>query len=156
MLGSLRRRLPVWPLVLGCLLPDVIDKPLFYGLIFFHGFAPSPFLGSRTVGHTLLFVVVLSLSSAIFRRDWLWAVTAGVATHLLLDVAGEPFAGHRPESSVWRAVFWPLLGWNFPLATYATPLEHLWVGLSQVYVLCGEAIGGAILLRAWWRRRQPS
>jgi len=38
---DLRRRLPSWPLYFGCLLPDLIDKPLYYGLIALHRL-PAP------------------------------------------------------------------------------------------------------------------
>ena len=156
MLGPLRKRLPALWLALGCILPDLIDKPLFYALIFVHGSAPSPLRGSRTVGHTLLFFLVILLVAFLRKRPSTWAVVTGVGTHLALDVVGEAFASGNPESAVWLALFWPLCGWDFPLATYTTMLQHLRVGLLQVYVVAGEVVGGAILLHSWWRRRQLS
>ncbi|HUJ26608.1 MAG TPA: metal-dependent hydrolase [Myxococcales bacterium] len=152
MLGPLRKRLPVWPLVIGCLLPDLIDKPLYY-------LTPHTDLisGSRTFGHTLLFLAALIAAAAISRSRVVWALAAGVATHLLLDSAGEPFARHDPESVIWRAIFWPFYGHGrFPEARWNSLGEHLRTGLSTAYNLFGEAVGGLILLAAWRRRRQSS
>jgi hypothetical protein len=33
-------------------------------------------------------------------------------------------------------------------------LEHLRLSAENVFVLIGEVVGGAILLRAWWARRK--
>ena len=52
-------RLPAVPLILGMLLPDIIDKPLYYSRIW-------PFIARfRTFGHTgLLLLVLLGAASA--------------------------------------------------------------------------------------------
>lgn len=148
MLGPLRRRLPARPLILGCLLPDLIDKPLYYLL------PRNPLiLGSRTFGHTGLFLLALLLLALLARRPWTWALFAGVGTHLLLDIGGELFTGADPESSIWRAIFWPALG-AFPLAYFDTLLEHLRLTAQSAWVWAGELVGGAILLRAWLERRR--
>lgn len=149
LLFGLRRRLPAWPLYLGCLLPDLIDKPLFYGL---HGAWPL-LTGTRSFGHTGLFLLALLLGAGLLRRPWAWAVAAGVATHLALDIAGELVTGADPDSSIWLAVLFPARGVRFPVAHFTTVLEHLSVSAQSGYVLAGELIGGAILLAA---RRQRS
>ena len=146
MLGPLRKRLPFWPLVVGCLLPDLIDKPLYYALPLFPG--------TRSIGHTGIFFLALLLAAAIARRPWLWAVFAGVATHLALDIAGEIVTGGDPSSSIWLALFWPAFGARWPVAHFNSLLEHLAVTAQNAYNLVGEIVGGAILLHAWWRRRR--
>ncbi len=148
MLGPLRRRLPARPLILGCLLPDLIDKPLYYLL------PGNPLiLGSRTFGHTGLFLLALLVLALLVRGPWTWALFAGVATHLLLDIGGELFTGADLESSIWRAVFWPALG-AFPVAHFETLLEHLRLSAHSAWVWAGEIIGGAILFVAWLSRRR--
>jgi hypothetical protein len=46
------------------------------------------------------------------------------------------------------------LGRRFPVAPFSTVLEHLQLSAHNAYVVAGELLGGAILLRAWWLRRQ--
>ncbi|MCA1828594.1 MAG: metal-dependent hydrolase [Myxococcales bacterium] len=146
-----RARLPALWLYLGCLLPDVIDKPLFYL------FGPTPLIsGTRTFGHTALFLLAWVLLALLLRRPWSTALAAGIATHFLLDVAGEMVSAPDPESSIWLAIFFPAFGVRFPVAHFATILEHLEISAQSGYVLAGELVGGAILLSAWWRGRRRS
>src|SRR5438067_10091840 len=79
MIGSKGRSLPALPLVVGMLLPDLIDKPLFYWHV-------SSFITcTRTFGHTALFLGSL-LGLAVMRRSRVWlALGVGAATHLALD-----------------------------------------------------------------------
>ena len=151
MLGPLRKRLPVWPLVVGCLLPDLTDKPLYYLL-------PRNALisGSRSFGHTLLFLVVLLAIAAASKKKFFFALAAGVATHLALDIGGELFSGSDPEASIWRAIFWPLFHGQFPVWHFDTVLQHLMLSVQSEYLIAGEIIGGAILLHAAWKRRHSS
>lgn len=156
LLAGLRRRLPPGWLAFGCLLPDLIDKPLFYGLLWWEGQADPLIRGSRSVGHSGLFLLALLALAAIARRPPLWAVAAGVATHLALDIAGELFTGAGPDSSIWLAIFYPAFDGRFPRAHFGNMLEHLRLTAENVYVLVGEVVGGAILLRSWWVRRAQS
>ena len=151
MLFGLRRRLPAWPLYLGCLLPDLIDKPLFYGLHLLHRSWPL-IKGTRTFGHTGLFLLALLLGAALCQRPWATAIAAGVATHFALDIAGELVTDADPDSSLWLAVFFPALGGRFPVAHFTSVLEHLAVSAQSGYVLAGEMIGGMILLNACRQR----
>lgn len=146
MLFGLRKRLPWWPLALGCLLPDLIDKPLFYL------FGPTQLItGTRTFGHTGLFLLALLLLALIVRRPWAWAIFAGVATHLLLDIGGELLTGADVESSIWLAIFFPAYGPHFPVAHFTGLIEHLQLSAQNWYVLAGEVAGAAILIHAWLR-----
>jgi hypothetical protein len=154
LLGRLRHRLPARWLVVGCLLPDLIDKPLFYGLLWLRG-QPDPLIsGSRSVGHSGLFVLALLVLALLTRRLEAWALFAGVATHLALDIAGEAVTSATPDSSIWLAILFPLLGVRFPRAHFASLLEHLRIDAENAYVVGGEIAGGAILLASWWKRRK--
>jgi hypothetical protein len=154
LLFGLRERLPPRWLIFGCLLPDLIDKPLFYGLLWTRGDPDSLISGSRSIGHSGLFLLALVALALVFRRATLAAVVAGVATHLVLDIAGELVVGAAPDASIWIAVFFPALGWRFPRAHFGSLLEHLRLSAENFYVIAGELLGGAILLSAWWRRRK--
>lgn len=154
MLGPLREMLPARWVIFGCLLPDLLDKPLFYGLLWAEGHPDRVFTGTRTIGHTGLFLLALALLAAALRRREVWAIAAGVTTHLLLDVTGELIGGADAESSIWHAIFYPRFGGRFPIAHFDSILEHLSLSSKSAYVIAGELIGGAILLRAWLRRRR--
>ena len=156
LLGGLRQRLPFGWLAFGCLLPDLIDKPLFYGLLWWEGHADSLIRGSRSFGHSGLFLLALLAGAALARRPPAWAVAAGAATHLVLDIVGELFTGAYPDTSIWLAIFYPAYDGRFPKAHFGSMLEHLRLSAENVYVLAGEVIGGAILLRSWWVRRAQS
>ena len=156
MLLGLRERLSIRWLVLGCLLPDLIDKPLFYGLLWARGHPDALISGSRSVGHTGLFAFALLALALASRRPALWALFAGVATHLVLDIGGELVAGSTAGSSIWIAIFFPASGCRFPLATFHSLLEHLRLSAENAYLVAGEIVGGAILLRAWTVRRRQS
>ena len=155
MLLGLRERLPPRWLVLGCLLPDLIDKPLFYGLLWTRGHPDTLISGSRSIAHSGLFALALLALAFALRRPALWAVIAGVATHLVLDIGGELVAGARDDSSIWIAIFFPAFGWRFPRAPFHSLYEHLRVNADNLYVIAGEIIGAAILLRSWRLRRKP-
>jgi hypothetical protein len=154
MLLGLRERLPPRWLVLGCLLPDLIDKPLFYGLLWTRGQPDTLISGSRSIAHSGLFALALLALAFALRRPALWAVIAGVATHLALDIGGELVVGARDDSSIWIAIFFPAFGWRFPRAPFHSLVEHLRVSAENLYVIAGEIIGGAILLRSWRLRRK--
>ena len=154
MLFGLRERLPARWLVLGCLLPDLIDKPLFYGLLWTRGHPDTLISGSRSVAHSGVFALALLALAFATRRPALWAVFAGVATHLALDIGGELVATSTADSSIWIAILFPAFGWRFPKAHFHSLLEHLRLTAENVYVIAGEIAGGAILLRAWRRRRK--
>ena len=157
LLGPLRARLPAVPLVVGCLLPDLIDKPLFYLNLALTGRGPDQqalLRGSRGLGHTGLFLLALLLAAALARSRLLWAVAAGVATHFALDLGGELLTGADPESSIWLALLFPAFGGRLPRAHFGSILEHLLVSAQSLSVLAGEAVGGAILLWELVQRRR--
>lgn len=156
LLLGLRWRLPAGWLALGCLLPDLIDKPLFYGLLWTEGHADALIAGSRSIGHSGVFFLVLLAIALVARRPLVWALFAGVATHLGLDVLGELIMGAEAETSIWLAILFPALGWQFPKAQFSSMLEHLRISAQSAYVIAGELLGAAVLLRDRLRRRQSS
>ena len=158
LIPGLRHRVPARWLIAGCLLPDLIDKPLFYGLLWARGHADPVIAGSRSIGHSGLFLVALLGLALLSRRSAAKALCAGVVTHLFLDIGGELVSGASADSSIWLAIFFPLLGWRFPKARFGSLFEHLRLSAENVYVILGEVVGGAILIAAWWKRRkaQPS
>ena len=99
LLFGLRQRLPPRWLVLGCLLPDLIDKPLFYGLLWTRGHPDALISGSRSIAHSGLFLLALLALALALRRPGPWAVFSGVATHLVLDIGGELVTGAVPDAS---------------------------------------------------------
>ncbi len=125
-------------LVVGALLPDLIDKPLGTWL-----FADS-FSSGRIYGHTLLFATVL-MTAALFatrrgptRRRWM-ALAIGCFTHLLLD-------GMWTSNEVF---LWPAFGWDFPVG----PIEF-WGGLldrflSDPWMITQELLGAVYLVALW-------
>ena len=141
-------------LVLGCVLPDVLDKPLFIAARLLHrpGMDHLYLLsGSRLFGHTLFFLALLFFASAALRSPPLRAVAWGVATHLVLDLVPDFVAGFFLQFRTW--LFWPLFGWGFPPA-YGGRLAH---GIDREIAtyLAGDVIGAVLLVRQYvlFRRR---
>lgn len=108
--ASLMSQIDVRLLLLGSVLPDLIDKPL--GQLVFR----DTFSNGRIFCHTLLFLVVISLLGYYIwqrqRRTWLLAIAFGVFMHLLLDEMW-----HSPHT-----LLWPFYGWAFPRRS----LDHYW------------------------------
>jgi inner membrane protein len=122
-------------LMVGSLLPDIIDKPV--GQFFFR----DTFHNGRIFAHTLLFLILVTAIGFYLRekqrRTWMLALAAGTFTHLLLD-------------SMWRTpstLFWPLLGFSFPeidFESWKQGIFHTLVSNPAVYI--PEIIGLAIVL----------
>lgn len=116
-------------LMVGALLPDIIDKPI--GRLFF-----SDEIGSgRMFSHTLVFFLMLFLAGLYLNRvrghSWLLILSAGVFSHLVLD-------------GVWlvpETFFWPLYGWSFPRDTDAGFWTEILSGLLMPEVLVPEVLG---------------
>jgi hypothetical protein len=126
---------------LGTLLPDLIDKPLFYvpfWLTARRGGAAGLLSGTHLFAHTGLFLIALVIGARITRSAPLRAMAIGVATHLALDCVGL--------SMGLGTLLWPLLGWHFPVYPFKNLGQHLATILNPV-TLAGELFGAAIL--AW-------
>ena len=149
-----RRDLPLKPLMIGTLLPDLIDKPLYYGLSLAtgrHGADIGLISGTRTFGHTILFTASLGALAAARRSKVLAALALGSATHLFLDVVTDVFT-RRADFSL-GVLAWPLLGWQFPGYAYSGLREHL-SQYHEPFLLYAEIIGGILLFVEWRRARR--
>lgn len=96
-LASSGERFPVGFLLVGALLPDLIDKPLGHALL--------PWDNGRLWAHTLLFAGLLIGLAVLTASRRVSAVGLGTAIHQLLDQAWQdpaswlwPFAGPFPRS----------------------------------------------------------
>jgi hypothetical protein len=129
-------------LLAGMLLPDVIDKPLYYARL-------SPFFScTRTFGHTGLLIVVILLAGLAWRRRAVAALAVGMITHVILDCALDATAGG--ESSAFRAAAWPLMGVNFSAVYFSSVTEHAW-RLVNIPIVVTEIIGAGLL---WWEAKR--
>lgn len=123
-------------LLVGSILPDIIDKPL--GHFFFR----ETLNNGRLISHTLIFLLILSLAGyLLYRRGHLWLLTLAVGTF-----------GHLVFDQMWQSpktLFWPLFGFNFEKLTIDNLLAHWFSGLiSSPAVYIPEIIGFLVL--AWF------
>jgi membrane-bound metal-dependent hydrolase YbcI (DUF457 family) len=134
-LTSLSRYVDIRLLLVGSLLPDIIDKPV--GQYFFRG----TFNNGRIFSHTLLFLILISVIGFYLykrhRQVWMLTLAAGTFMHLLLD-------------EIWLTpgtLFWPLLGLTFSkieLTGWLSDIFRELFSMPRVYI--PEAIGLVILL----------
>ena len=131
------RRLPLGWLLLGAILPDLVDKPL--GLLAGNGYG-------RLYAHTLVAALGLAALAWALRRPAVTALALGVPAHLALDRLWEV-----PE-----VLLWPLLG-AFPQETW-TVGDYLALAQRSGYVIGFELVGAAALALtfAWWTRRNAA
>jgi inner membrane protein len=130
-LESLSKYTDIRFLVIGSLLPDIIDKPIGH-----------MFLGNgRVFAHTLLFLLLLIVvGTIVYRRNkhlWGLSLAAGVFMHLFLD-------------TMWLAphtLFWPFLGWVFEREDYSDYWHRLFQLLlsHRTEAIC-EIIGFIIVV----------
>jgi hypothetical protein len=132
---------------LGALLPDLIDKPLFYIPFWLgrRGADAGILSGTHLFAHTGLFLLALVITALVTRSPPVRAVAIGVATHYVLDCVGL--------SMGMGTLLWPLFGWRFPEYPFKNLGQHLTTILSPV-TLAGELIGATILCWDYWRARR--
>lgn len=134
-------RMDLRMLVLGALLPDLIDTPV--GLMFY-----SRLHGVRLVTHGLLLAalvmvaVVISTRRGRPRKMWM-PLAIGLLLHMLLDAMWLD-----PET-----LWWPLLGWSFSPAGPATASGYISAVLGNWKVWVGEAVGLGYLIYLWTAAR---
>jgi hypothetical protein len=144
------RGLPFWWLVFGMLLPDLIDKTTFYSLRFL-GVTDPMIDGTRTFGHTAIFLLLILAISGIAKSKKILAVALGMATHLLLDNISDRLhdvfnPGLPANHSAATALLWPLMGVRFAPFPYHSMAEHLSNNL-QPEIILAEIVG--LLLIGW-------
>ena len=130
--------------LLGTLLPDLVDKPIFLLLSqYFHDAGWEA--GKRGIAHTLVFLLLLAAISKARKSPVLWSVTAGTATHLALDVISKSTEGRSTALGSLRVLFWPFTGWSFPTLDHGMHGTELW--------MC-EVAGIGLLVTQFALRRQ--
>ncbi|MEO5970743.1 MAG: metal-dependent hydrolase [Bdellovibrionia bacterium] len=145
------RRLKLRWIYLGTILPDLIDKPLYYCLSWVtgkQGLELGLISGSRTFGHTALFALLLSLGAFVKRSKLLAALSIGVASHLILDSFGDHF--WAKEMSQNSSLLWPLNGLQMPITPFQNVFEHLGSKRHPGF-LYAELIGALLLVREYFR-----
>lgn len=128
-------------LILGALLPDLVDKPLTLLVL------SDSLDTSRAHAHTLLFAVAVLLLAMLLTRRGTTArkravvLAVGVMTHLVLD-------------AMWvdqETFLWPLFGFDFPPGPSRTVGELLANALTDPVVIAQEVVGIAYLTWLWRR-----
>jgi membrane-bound metal-dependent hydrolase YbcI (DUF457 family) len=138
-------------LAFGCLLPDLLDKPVFVAARVARRTLPDQFdllldalHGSRLFGHSLFFFALLLGATRLTRSAVLRAVTWGVATHLLLDIVPDLIPGTRLQPPTW--LLWPVFGWGWPFDTTPANLHYGGYSLEGLIYRFGELVGAALII----------
>lgn len=114
---SLVNRIDIRTLLVGSLLPDIIDKPVGQWLL------TEYFSNGRIFGHTLIFLILITFWGLFFYRyygkTWFLFLSFGTFMHLILDQMW-----HTP-----RTLLWPILGLKFERIDLTGWIEGIWHGL---------------------------
>lgn len=132
----LSRDLPLRWLLLGTMLPDLIDKPAFFLMGLYAHFDHGGWVpGKRGIAHTFVFLAALWITAKLRKSAALKAVAVGMATHLFLDAVSKATSlnGFTSASAV---LLWPFLGFSFPTLSYGV---HGWSAVAL------EAVGALLL-----------
>ena len=122
-------------LLIGSLLPDIIDKPV--GQFFFR----DSLSNGRIFCHTLAFLLLITLGGFYLYRSrgktWLLVLSFGTLTHLLCD-------------QMWLArqtLLWPAYGWAFQRYDLTYWLQNIFYALrTDPAVYVPELVGIAVLI----------
>ena len=141
--------------LLGTVLPDVLDKSVYYIVSLIGGHAAGTHLlasGTRGFAHTAFFLLILSWISIVKGSRALASVSLGVATHLLLDGFGDTFGPNLPSDDAGLALFWPFAALSPSAsgpttATYALPPFFFWAEVIGFVMLVLD-LGSAALRRS--------
>ena len=104
-------------ILIGSLLPDIIDKPLYFILVCVTGRQGEElgFInGTRTFAHTGLFFMILFILTFYKRNIFFICIVIGQFTHLLLDCLSTYILWPDKFINFFIVFFWPLLGIRFP------------------------------------------
>ncbi len=122
-------------LILGSVLPDVVDKPLALFI--------SPTLvghSLRNYGHTLVFAILVLAAAvalaALVKRQWPIVLALASAGHLVLDMM---WYSHR------------ILLWPFPASTFSPRFIHEWGPDPDLLYVVAEAAGIVVICYVGYR-----
>ncbi len=136
-LTSLGNHIDTRLLLIGSLLPDIIDKPL--GQFFFRDI----FSNGRIFSHTLLFLLLIALIGIYLYRSlgktWFLTLGFGTFTHLICD-------------QMWltpRTLLWPLYGFAFEKLDLTAWTQNIFYALyTDPAVYVPELLG--IMILVWF------
>ena len=136
---SLLNRIDIRLLLIGSLLPDIIDKPI--GQWLFNEY----FSNGRIFSHTLLFLILTTILGLFFHRKygrtWFLSLSFGTFMHLILD-------------QMWRApktLLWPVLGLEFDRIDLTGWIGGIWqVLLTDPAIYIPELFGLFIIIWFFW------
>jgi membrane-bound metal-dependent hydrolase YbcI (DUF457 family) len=159
MAAPVRRGLSRSWVLAGTVLPDLIDKPLYYGVAAatgLHGDQLGILRGTRGFGHTWALAALVWAAGRARGSDKLRALALGMATHSPLDFVADLGMWGWNGALHGCVALWPLTGWRFPLADVGL-VEHLGAEF-QPFLLGAEAVGIMLLIRAYFaaRRLKPT
>lgn len=134
-LTSLADKIDIRILLIGSLLPDIIDKPV--GMLFFR----ETISNGRIYCHTLLFLILITLAGIYLYRShhriYLLVLSFGTFTHLVLD-------------QMWRAhqtLLWPFYGLAFEKVDITEWLPGIFDALlTNPATYLPELVGAVILV----------
>ena len=141
-LTSLAYRVDIRLLLIGSLLPDIVDKPI--GRFLFQ----NTFSNGTIFCHTLLFLIIITLVGLYLyhsrKKTWLLVLSFGTFTHLILDAMWQ-----TP-----RTFLWPLYGLSFErydLISLSDWIEELFHTLL-IFPAIGipELVGAATIIWFFW------
>lgn len=153
-------------ILIGTLMPDIIDKILYYGLSFITGLKAvelghaTTIYGTRTYAHTALFLILLTLFAQWRQSRVIAALSLGMATHLLLDnvydrlVFGQvaSFSADTANlSTAFQALVFPYFGLRFADLPFRNMNEHFWSILGNKALMGTEVAGLALLAWNVWK-----
>ena len=136
------------PLALGMLLPDIIDKPLYYARV------SDVISCTRTFGHSGLLWMALLLFGWAMGRRWPIALALGMITHIILDFTLDFLSGNDPRVT-WLALTWPLHGAQFGTVYIGSLAEHT-TRLINVWMIVAELVGLGLVIRDYRAARFAS
>lgn len=152
--SAFRKGLPTRWLLLGTVLPDLVDKPLYYGLVLVTGKRAAELgmvSGTRTFGHTAIFVLMLGTFATLRRSRKLSALSLGIATHLLLDGLTDYYFLISHGLTPGSALLWPLN--SFPVMPHPTLREHVGAWRNP-FLIVSEVIGVSFLVPDFAKARR--
>ena len=133
-LANIINRIDIRILLVGFLLPDMIDKPIGHWLF------KEYFSNGKIFSHTLLFLILITILGIFYYRyygkTWFLFLSFGTFMHLVLD---EMYLAPR-------TILWPILGLEFSKIDSTDWIGGIWHSLftdPAVYVpeLLGLFIG---------------
>ncbi|MFC1906220.1 metal-dependent hydrolase [Chloroflexota bacterium] len=137
---SLVNRIDIRALLVGSLLPDIIDKPVgqwLFGEYFSNG---------RIFSHTLLFLILIAVFGLLiynhYGKTWFLFLSFGTLMHLVLD-------------QMWRApstLLWPILGLGFDRIDLTDWIGDMWYRLfTNPAVYVPELLGLFVIVWFLWK-----